>query len=142
MVHAAKPSKGVTLMGILLAFGAAMGALAGALLIWPGSFLDRLWALNPVARVQLVPLGAWIGIPFLLLGATLALTCVLWFQRRLWGWRLAVGIIAAQVLGGLVHVLYGEVLQGLTGLAVSSALLFYLFRPHVKSLFAQPLPPR
>src|SRR5438445_11725698 len=58
-----------------------------------------------------------------------------WFRRRLWGWRLAVGIITTQVLGDLVNFLMGDFVLGGTGFTIAGALLFYLLRPEVRAAF-------
>jgi hypothetical protein len=70
------------------------------------------------------------------LALALAAAGVGWFKRRLWGWRLAVAIIATQVLGDLVNMFRRDVLRGGTGFTIASALLFYLFRPQVRKVFA------
>ena len=72
---------------------------------------------------------------FLLLGATLAAAGMGWFKRRLWGWRLAVAIIAIQVLGGFVNVFLGRIVEGGIGVAIAGALLFYLLRAKVRAVF-------
>jgi len=51
-------------MGIFLFFGATMASLAGATLIWRGTILDRMWALNAPAHRQLAPFGKTVGIPY------------------------------------------------------------------------------
>jgi hypothetical protein len=122
-------------MGIFLIFGAIMASLAGTTLVWRGTTLDRLWTLNPRAYNELAPYGRAIGIPFLLLGVTLALDGLGWFKRRLWGWRLAVVIIATQILGDLANVFLGRFVEGGVGVTIASALLFYLTRPSVRAAF-------
>jgi hypothetical protein len=59
-----------------------------------------------------------------------------WFKHRLWGWRLAVGIIAVQVLGDLVNAFMGDLVGGGVGFIIAGALLVYLLRPEVKAAFA------
>lgn len=113
-----------------------MAFLAGATLLWPGTFLDRMWALNPRAYNQLAPLGKPVGLVFLSLAAALALAAAGWLKRRRWGWRLAVAIIGTQVLGDLVSIFYGRLVQGLAGVTIAGALLFYITRPNVRSAFA------
>ena len=103
-----------------------MASLAGTTLVWPGSALDRIWNLNPRAHDELVPFGRVLGIPFLLLGATLAVASLGWFKRRRWGWRLAVAIIAMQVLGDLVNIFRGDPLRGGIGFLIAGALLLLL----------------
>lgn len=131
----ARPTRGVTAVGIFLFFGALMACFAGVTLVWRGSPLDGIWSLNPTAFQQLIPLGTKVGILFLLLSAALAIAGVGWFKHRLWGWRLAVGIILIQILGDLVNSLRGDFLRGAIGLIFASALLFYILRPQVRSRF-------
>jgi hypothetical protein len=112
-----------------------MSGLAGMTLVWRGTTLDRMWALNPTAYRKLAPLGGTVGPLFLLLSATMAITSVGWFKRRFWGWRLAVGIIATQAAGDFVNLVRGDFLRGGTGIAIASALLYYLMRPSVRTTF-------
>ncbi len=112
-----------------------MASLAGATLIWPGTSFDRVWALNPIAHRQLASLGRPIGVLFLLLSATLAVAGTGWFKRRPWGWRLALAVIATQVLGDLVNLLRGDWLRGGVGFSIATALLVYLSRSAVRAVF-------
>ena len=122
-------------MGIFLFFGALMATLAGTTLLWRGTALGRIWALNPAAYQQLAPLGDAVGILFLVLGAALAAAGGGWFRRRLWGWRLAVVLIATQVLGDLVNCARGNLLGGGVGVLIAGALLLFLLRPKVRATF-------
>ncbi len=128
-------SRGIAAIGVFLFFGATMASFAGITLGWPGTSLDRMWTLNPTAHKQLATFGKPAGVVFLLLGATLALAGTGWFKRRLWGWRLAVAVIATQVLGDLVNFFRGDFLRGGVGFGIAAALLFYLLRPAVKAAF-------
>jgi glycerol-3-phosphate acyltransferase PlsY len=90
---------------------------------------------NPGAYNVLAPFGKTIGIPFLLLGLTLAIAGVGWLNRRIWGWRLVVAILATQVLGDLFNVYFGRLVEGGIGIAIAGALLLYLLRADVKTVF-------
>ena len=105
-----------------------MASLAGTTLLWRGTALDCLWALNPTAYKQLAPLGDIVGIFFLVLGVALTTAGIGWFRRRLWGWKLAVVIIATQVLCDVVNCLRGDLLRGGTGVIIAGALLLFLLR--------------
>jgi hypothetical protein len=129
--------RGFKAIGCFLFFGAAMASLAGITLVWRGTLLDRLWALNARAYGKLVPLGNAAGIAFLLLGAVLALAGAGWFRRRLWGWGLAVTIAATQVVGNLMNAIRGDSLRGGIGLILAGALLYFLLRPQVRIAFAR-----
>ncbi len=114
-----------------------MAFVAGTTLVWPGTFLDRLWMLNTRAYTQLAPLGYPVGIAFLLLGTILALAGVGWFLRHFWGWFLAVIVVATQVVGNLVNAVRGDLLRGSVGLMLASALLYFLLRPQVRGVFVK-----
>ena len=128
--------RGFTAIGVFLFFGAAMATLAATTLLWRGTALDRIWTLNPSAYQELAPLGSWVGISFLLLSVVLTTAGLGWFRRRLWGWGLAVGIIATQALGDIVNCLRGGWLRGGIGVVIASALLFFLLRPRTRATFA------
>jgi hypothetical protein len=127
--------RGTIGVGAFLFFGAIMASLAGATLTWPGTSFDRLWALNPTAHKQLASLGRPTGILFLLLSATLTVAGTGWFKRRIWGWRLAVAIIATQVLGDVVNCVRGDWLRGGIGVMIAGALLLFLLQPRVRAIF-------
>jgi hypothetical protein len=122
-------------MGIFLVFGACMASLAGLTLAFPGTAMDRIWVLNSRAYVQLKSFGKEVGILLLLLAVTLAVAAAGWFLRRIWGWRLAVAIIATQIAGDLVNAFSGHPLEGGIGVVIASALLVYLMRTEVKTTF-------
>jgi hypothetical protein len=128
---------GFAAIGVFLFFGATMASLAATTLLLPGTLLDRAWILNPTAYKQLSPLGGKVGILFLLLAVLLVLSGVGWFRRRLWGWRLAVAIIATQVLGDITNLVRGDWLRGGTGFIIASALLLYLLTPRVRAAFSR-----
>jgi hypothetical protein len=133
----ANPFRGFQAIGVFLYFGAVMASLAGVTLVWSGTFLDRLWILNPRAYNQLSTLGTAAGIAFLLLGVILAFAGVGWRHRRFWGWALALVIVATQVLANLLNAARGDFLKGCAGFLLSGALLYFLLRPKVRAVFTR-----
>jgi len=130
-----RKARGFNAIGIFLFFGAVMAGLAAITLLWQGTPLDRLWVLNQMAYNRLVPMGRTVGILFLLLSVALAMAGIGWFRRRPWGWRLAVVIIATQVVGDLVNCVRGDSLRGGTGVIIAGALLLFLWRPKIRDSF-------
>lgn len=126
---------GFTAIGIFFFFGATMSSLAATTLLWRGTVLDRLWTLNPMAYQQLAPLGADVGILFLVLAAALTAAGIGWFRHRVWGWRLAVVIVATQVLGDVVNCARGDLVRGGIGVIIAGALLLYLLKPRIRAAF-------
>ena len=127
--------RGVTAFGVFLIFGTTMALLAATTLLFPDTWLDGAWKLNPRAHRDLVPFGKIAGFGFALLAAALALAALGWFRRRLWGWRLAVALIATQVLGNLVNLFRGRILERAVGITIATALLAYLLTEPVRVLF-------
>jgi hypothetical protein len=116
-----------------------MASLAGTTLVWPGTAISKIWALNGAAYRQLAPFGWRVGILFLLLSAALVAAGVGWFRRSLWGWKLAILIIAIQVTGDLVNLLRGDLVRGGTGTVIAGALFLYLLRRNVRAAFEKRL---
>ena len=92
--------------------------------------------LNPTAYKQLAPLEDIVGIFFLVLGVALTTAGIGWFRCRLWGWKLAVVIIATQVLGDVVNCFKGDLLRGGIGAIIAGALLLFLLQSKVRATFA------
>ncbi len=132
---AGSKTTGFTAIGIFLFFGALMASLAATTLLWRGTALDRIWVLNPTAHNHLAPLGRTVGGLFLLVGAALATAGFGWFKHRRWGWRLAVVIIATQVLGDVVNCVRGDLLRGGIGVIIAGALLLLLLQPKMRAAF-------
>lgn len=111
-----------------------MASLAGVTLTWRGTALDRIWALNSRGYQHLAPFGGKAGVLFLVLAVILFASGIGWLKRRPWAWRLAVMIILAQVIGDLVNLLTGHILEGVP---IAAGLLVYLLRPRIRSLFSK-----
>lgn len=129
-------ARGFTAIGIFLFFGAVMVGLAAITLLWRGTRLDRLWVLNPTAHERLAPLGSTVGILFLVLGAALTMAGIGWFRHRLWGWRLAVVIIATQFVGDVGNCVRGDFLGGGAGVVIAASLLLLLLQRKTRATFA------
>jgi hypothetical protein len=48
---------------------------------------------------------------------------------------LAVVVIGTQVLGDVTNIFYGRIIQGVVGVTIAGALLFYMTRPYVRASF-------
>ncbi|MGE5053743.1 MAG: hypothetical protein ACM3WP_06220 [Acidobacteriota bacterium] len=130
-----RSAAGLTAVGVFLCFGAAMAALAAITLLWPGTPLESMWSLNRVAYSQLFPRRLIVGPLFVLLSFVLICAAIGWFQRRRWGWQLAVTIICIQLAGDLVNFLRGDWLRGIIGVLLAGALLAYMRQPALRNRF-------
>jgi hypothetical protein len=108
---------------------------AGFTVLYPETPLSAIWWIKPDDFAQLVELRPWTGIGFLLLSGLMAVTAWGCLRRRLWGWKLAVAIFAANGLGDLGQIFAGHILEGALGITVVGAILLWLTRPSVKAAF-------
>jgi len=65
----------------------------------------------------------------------MALTSVGCFQRKRWGWLLAVEIFATNGLAGAARLLAGEVVEGHIGVIAAGAILYVLSRLKIRRAF-------
>jgi len=112
-----------------------MAALAGTMLIWPGTKLDRLWSLNESAHAELRRVGSYIGPFFWVLSVTLVGAAVGWYRQKMWAFRLTVAIVCIQVAGDLVNLARGDFVRGAAGVLIAGALLLYLLRSNIRTAF-------
>ena len=126
---------GVTLLTAFFVFGALMALVAVLGLLLSGGFLQPIWRLNPDAHRALTELGAW----GMLLMVAVAIACALaaiglWIQAQ-WGRRLAVGILAINLLGDVMNAVTRGDLRTLIGIPIAGAMIFYLLRARTGAQF-------
>jgi hypothetical protein len=128
---------GLTGLSAFFVFGAAMSGLACVLLLFPGSGLDPIWRLNPEAHESFLRIGSWA----VFLMAAVCVACALaarglWI-RAPWGRRLALGILAVNLIGDLTNAVVRGDLRTLIGLPIGGALIGYLLSARVRRLFTR-----
>jgi len=134
MTDSTRPA-GFIPLGMFFFFAATMASYAAVTLLFPGTFLDRAWTLNPSGHSQLLPLGKIVALPFAILGVVALLTAIGWFRRRRWAWIVGVLTIAVNLAGDLANMLVGEFWKGVVGVTIAGLLLIYMTRPGVRRYF-------
>jgi hypothetical protein len=123
------------LLGAFLIFATAMAALAAITLLAPGTPLDAAWRIKPAEYRQLLAMGPAVGLGFVALSGAAAIIAAGVFGRRRWPWRAAVVGIALNGAGDAIRALTGAWVEGLVGVAVTAANVWWLTRPHVRAAF-------
>ncbi len=110
-------SVGLILLCGFFVFGALMASLSFLALALPGGFLEPIWQLNP--KVALACALAAIG---------------LW-TRTLWGHRLALSILAVNLLSDVLNAVLRGDLRTLIGVPIGGALISYLLSSRARAQF-------
>jgi len=113
-----------------------MSGLTAVLLGFPGSRIDAIWKLNPIARDEFLRMGSWA----IALMATVCFACAMaaigvWRRTR-WGHRLACGILVVNLVGDLTNAIIRSDPRTLIGLPIGGALIAYLASRRVRNYFA------
>jgi hypothetical protein len=117
---------GITAISIFFAFGALMAALSAAMLLFPGTGLNRLWQLNPQAKQGLTGLGTGgVALMLAVCAACTAASFGLWRCTR-WGLWLAVAILGINLAGDLGNAVVLHDWRTLVGLPIGGAMILYL----------------
>lgn len=125
----------ITALSIFFMFGAAMSFIASLSLLCPNTFLESMWRLNPRARLNLSSVGLW----SVVLLTTVSVFCAaagigLWRGAR-WGHRIAVGLIAVNLVADVTNVILGIEPRAIVGVPVAAVILAYLMSTKVRRLF-------
>lgn len=85
----------------VISFGSTIIAIVGGLsLLWPGTILDRLWKLNPVAQTEFVRTGRLVvGLLLLCLGIMSSVVGIGLLKGKTWAWWLTLLLLVA--VGGV-----------------------------------------
>ena len=112
-----------------------MAFLAFLGLLFPGRFLEPMWRANPQAHVALTELGGWGILLMLLVAIACALGAFGVWRRAEWGHRLAVSILAINLVADLGNAVVRGDLRTLVGVPIGGAMIFYLLRPRTRAQF-------
>lgn len=109
-------------------FGTAMCLLTIVLLAFPGTALDSLWRVNPEAQRAFASHRGWAVALMTVVGAACGFAAVGLARRAEWGRRLAIVIIAINLLGDLTGAAVRHDPRPLIGLPIAGAMIWFLAR--------------
>jgi len=115
-----------------------LALLIGSSLLISGTLPDRIWALNPRARVVFSTHARPFGALLLIVALVAATTAIGLLRGRRWAWLLALATFAVNGLGDLGTLLFArDWLRGGSGILIAGLFLFCLLRPNVRAYFAE-----
>lgn len=126
---------GITALSIFFMLGAAISFTVSVSLVFPGSFLEPIWRLNPRAREAFASVGAWAIILMCAVCVSCALAAAgLWRGAR-WGYRMALALLIINMLSDIANVILGVEPGAVVGVPVVTVILTYLAGRRVRRFF-------
>jgi len=92
-------SIGTTLLVFFFTAGALICLVTMLALAFPGGLLESIWRLKPEARTEFQQIGNWSVVLMAMVGAACALAAVGLVKNAEWGRRLAIGVLAVNLVG-------------------------------------------
>lgn len=126
---------GIIALTLLFLFGTVASFVSFVALVFPGSFLEPIWKVNPRAHEGFASMGRWAIVLMSVVCVACALTAVgLWRGAR-WGYWLAVVMLALNLLGDIANVLVGTERKALIGIPIVIVILIFLTSKRVRDFF-------
>ncbi|HEV2045867.1 MAG TPA: hypothetical protein VGQ95_04640 [Chthoniobacterales bacterium] len=121
-------SVGTTLLVIFFAAGALICLVTMLALAFPGGFLEPIWQLKPEAREQFQKIGSASIALMAVVGAACGLAAVGLAKNAEWGRRIAIGVLAVNLVGDSLNALLRHDMKTLIGLPIGGLMIWYLAR--------------
>jgi len=129
----------VAIVAAVLWMAMLIGLVVGVTLLFPGTFLDRMWVYNQPAHAAFQAVGKSSGVGFLVLGLAVGATAGGLSRGRRWAWWLAVLIFALNGVGDLFGLLATrDLLRSGSGFVIAVGFLVLLLSRNVRASFDQP----
>ena len=128
---------GITALIILFLVGTLISFLAGLSLLFPSTFFEAMWRVNPHGHEGLLRIGFWgVGLLFAASASCAAATIGLWSRTR-WGHIVAITLIAINLLSDLINTVSGIEPRAIVGVPIALGILLYLLSKRVRNYFVQ-----
>jgi len=118
----------MTLLVIFFAAGALICLVTMLALAFPGGFLEPIWQLKPKARVEFQKIGSASVVLMAVVGGACGLAAVGLARNAEWGSRLAIGVLAVNLIGDSVNALLRHDARPLIGLPIGGLMILYLVK--------------
>jgi hypothetical protein len=129
---------GITALSIFFVFGAAMSFVASVALLFPGSFLEPMWRLNPRAHAGFAGMGAWAVLLLCAVCVACAAAAAGLWRGAGWGYWLALALLAINLLGDVVNVVTGTEPRAAVGIPIVLAIIAGLATKRARRFFVRP----
>ena len=131
-----KRPRGISALSIFFLAGSLISITASASLLFHGNFIETIWRANPRAYKHLVDLGPWSVALLFVVSVGCGLAAIGLWRRAAWGHKIAVSLIAVNLIGDVANTVMGTEPRAIFGVPIALAILIYLLRKKVRATFA------
>jgi hypothetical protein len=125
----------VTGLSLFFAFGTAMSFLSFVALLFPGSFLEPMWRLNPRARENFAVMGLWAPLLMLVVSIACASAAFGLWRRKRFGYVLGLVMLTVSLIGDLANAVLGIEPRAWIGVPVAALLIGVLATGRARAYF-------
>ncbi len=126
---------GITALSVFFLAGAAISLTSCVSMLFPGGFLEPMWRINPRAREAFAGMGPWAIVLLCVVCLACALSAIGLWRGLSWGHRLAVTLIAINLVSDIANVVLGTEPRAAIGVPIAAAILVYLMSKRVRFYF-------
>src|SRR4030095_5246844 len=132
---------GIVALTLLFLFGTVAGFVSFVALVFPGSFLEPIWKLNPQAHEGFATMGGWATVLMFVVCLACAWTALGLWRGAQWGYWLAIVMLAVNLLGDVANVILRKERKALIGIPVVVFILIFLASGRVRDFFSSSTEP-
>jgi hypothetical protein len=127
--------KRITALSLFFGAGAIISFVSAISLLFPNSFLQPMWRLNPRALHAFNQMGVWAFILLFTVSLACAFTSIGLWRGKLWGYRLAISMLVINLIGDTYNFLTGIERRAVIGIPIVLIIIFLITNPKTKSFF-------
>jgi Predicted membrane protein (DUF2127) len=131
----ARPRR-ITALSIFFAVGAVISLISAISLLFPKSFLQPMWKLNPHALEAFHHMGFWAIVLMLVVSISCGLAAYGLWNGKLWGYRIAIGVLIINLIGDIYNFGTGIEPRAFIGIPIVALILFFIIKPEIKEYFS------
>lgn len=127
---------GISALSIFFLAGALISFTAGTSLLFPHISIEPMWRVNPRAYAHLLDLGPWAAVLMFAVSISCAIAAIGLWRRAAWEHKVAVGLIAINLIGDVANTVMGTEPRAIVGIPIALAILAYLLKKKVRDFFS------
>jgi hypothetical protein len=125
----------ITALSTFFAAGTIISFTSSISLLFPNSFLQPMWKLNPRSLDAFHRMGLWAIVLMFVVSISCGLAAYGLWNGKLWGYRIAIGMLIINLIGDIYNFGSGIEPRAFIGVPIVILILFFITKPKIKEYF-------